>query len=105
MKKKERTVGLCFRCDHRAEWFEKGSRPRYECGEADKSVVACYMYSPVRPVISKRLYPAKEDPRPEYGGLIGCRMKAEKVAERDEDIKLSCIWKDDGSSFLLWVEV
>jgi hypothetical protein len=25
-------IGLCFRCEHRAQFQECGSRPRFECG-------------------------------------------------------------------------
>ena len=45
--------GLCHRCDRRAGFHEKGIRPRYECGTG-MSVMSCYMYEPVKPVVLRR---------------------------------------------------
>jgi hypothetical protein len=56
--------GLCYRCEHRANFFETGSRPRCECGDVQTTKAGCYMYRPVRPVT---LAPAKDDPRPQFG--------------------------------------
>ena len=63
MKKdiKNISYGLCFRCEHRAEYLHDKlnadkddfvSGPRYECGQTG-SVHSCYMYRPVRPYILK----------------------------------------------------
>ena len=45
--------GLCHRCDRRAEFHEKGVQPRYECGTG-MSVMSCYMYRPVTPLVLRR---------------------------------------------------
>ena len=63
MKKdrKKEMYGLCFRCEHRAEYLhrklnagedEHVGSPRCECGTTT-SVHSCYMYRPVRPYILK----------------------------------------------------
>jgi hypothetical protein len=64
MKKdrKKEMYGLCFRCEHRAEYLndklnagenEFFSSPRCECSQTGISVHSCYMYRPVRPYILK----------------------------------------------------
>jgi len=50
-KIEEKSVGLCFRCEWRARYFETGSGPRMECGTTTRSSYSCYMYTPVRPVV------------------------------------------------------
>jgi hypothetical protein len=63
MKKdhKKEMYGLCFRCEHRAEYLHDKlnaaendfvTGPRYECSQTG-SVHSCYMYRPVRPYILK----------------------------------------------------
>jgi len=63
MKKdrKKEMYGLCFRCEHRAEYLhdklnaDEGvfvHSPRCECSMTG-SVHSCYMYRPVRPYILK----------------------------------------------------
>lgn len=46
--------GLCFRCEHRAQFLETGSGPRCECQMNTQQVVGCYMYRPCAPVVMKK---------------------------------------------------
>lgn len=94
-------TSLCFRCEHRARFLEGNGRPRYECGEVGKSKMSCYMFLPIKPVIMERLYSEKEDPRPEYGMLLGCRMKVVRVTN-DDEVELAAFRKDDGTSYIMW---
>lgn len=71
--------GLCYRCEHRAKFLETGVRPRYECGEPEKSKYACYMY---RPVVPMMLAPEEDDKRPIVGpAFLTCRSEAVKPAD------------------------
>lgn len=87
---------LCYRCEMRARFLEKGYGPRMECGDIRSSKIACYMYLPCKPLITTKL--DKSDPRPEHGGYFGSRMKAEDLYEG------GLIIKDlgDGKSVLLY---
>jgi len=58
------TQGLCHRCEYRAQFFETGRRPRYECGDSTSNKYGCYMYRPVKPVVLKA---DKDDKRPQFG--------------------------------------
>lgn len=62
----KKSVPLCYRCEHRAAALETGLRdgPRFECKQADRAVVGCYMYRPVAPLV---LAPDKGDKRPFMG--------------------------------------
>ena len=44
-------IGLCHRCEHRARFYECGRGPRCECGDTGEAKYACYMYTPVSPVV------------------------------------------------------
>ena len=69
---------LCYRCEHRAAYHEKGHAPRYECG-TDGAVVGCYMYRPVKPVTTR---PRTGDNRPQYaGGMFSGRLDGVRVAD------------------------
>jgi hypothetical protein len=46
-------VGLCFRCEERALYLETGHGSRCECQSPTVNVASCYMYKPVRPVITQ----------------------------------------------------
>jgi len=63
----EERKGLCFRCEHRARFFESGRSPRFECGDVKTCVHGCYMYQPVMPVI---LLKNKTDKRPQFGPIV-----------------------------------
>ena len=66
--------GLCYRCEHRARFLEKGWRPRYECGDVTSAKYACYMFKPVQPVMLGKLNP--DDPRPALGpAMIASRVQ------------------------------
>lgn len=95
---------LCFRCEHRAEFLSSGRRPRFECGQIESSNIACYMYTPVRPVVLARLHSKEEDPRPSHGGYFGCRMKGVRVAH-DETVMLKIQRINDEESVELWESV
>lgn len=47
-------AGLCHRCEHRARAMEGNGALRHECGQSGQSVVSCYAYQPVRPVVLRR---------------------------------------------------
>ena len=89
---------LCFRCEHRATYLERGFGPRHECKQTTLSKQACYMFIPCTPVITSKLN--KEDKRPEHGGpMLGCRMKADRLAMTNEcDLALS------KTGFIHWIE-
>ena len=46
-------TGLCFRCEERALFLETGNAPRCECQTPAVNASTCYMYKPVRPVITQ----------------------------------------------------
>lgn len=46
-------IGLCFRCEERAKFLETGNGPRCECQTPTVNTSTCYMYKPVRPVITQ----------------------------------------------------
>ena len=82
----EEKKGLCFRCEHRARFFETGSGPRYECQQPDMAVHGCYMYKPVKPCVLKK---DKDDKRPRFAGaLFSARERYAGIAPVNEcDIK------------------
>ncbi len=94
---------LCFRCEHRAKYFEEGHTPRYECGLPEGSKAVCYMYKPVKPC--SLTYPDYEGEygrinreRLPIGGIMGSRMQFKEVAQG----KLS-IEEKDGVYTPYWV--
>ena len=101
-KRRNDVRGLCFRCEHRARYYETGSAPRMECGSPETAVYGCYMYKPVRPVV---VGPRdKSDPRPIFGPpMISGRVQFERVAtDKDVHLKLTC--PNDNEFLLTWVE-
>lgn len=76
---KEYKHGLCFRCEYRAQFFETGHGPRYECS-GPGSVHGCYQYKPVIPIIVKR---QAGDERPIAGDIIGARLDPVGLADVD----------------------
>lgn len=70
--------GLCYRCEHRAEFMENGTGPRAECKMKDMSVHSCYMYKPVRPLV---LTNNEGDSRPPAGSIISARGYATRIAD------------------------
>ena len=73
---------LCYRCQHRVNFLENGSRPRYECGEIQSSKYICYMFKPIAPVV---LTPNEGDDRP-IGGptMISARVHWADNQHEDE---------------------
>ena len=87
---------LCFRCEHRVSYFEsKGKwQPRMECGMTESSKSCCYMYQPVKPVIT--VPASKDDKRPRYAGpMFSSREVGERVAEKEKDIVCDSIVNGD----------
>jgi len=77
--------GLCFRCEHRACFYETGSGPRCECQGHETAVYSCYMYKPVRPVVLKR---NRDDRRPQFAGsMISARSHFVKIADSELALK------------------
>lgn len=78
-------MSLCFRCEHRARFFETGIRPKSECGDIEKSKMECYMFKPVKPVILKK---DKKDKRPQFGSwLFTARSSAVSIAPCNIEFK------------------
>jgi hypothetical protein len=89
---------LCFRCEHRAQFLENGSQPRYECGQVKDSKSGCYMFKPCKPVLVKS---DKDDPRPQYGPpMISSRSYAERLVT-DEEAELLATFIGE-SSYLFY---
>jgi len=93
---KERRRGLCYRCEHRAQYLEAGHRPRHECGEIQMGKYSCYMYLPIKPVI---LTKNEDDDRPQFAGsLFSARSY---LSEREPDLKIHLKEYKDGA-MLYW---
>ena len=92
--------GLCFRCEHRAQHLDskEAHQPRYECGEIKSSVCGCYMYQPVKPVVTSMLKGERKCLR--FGpAMLSARELGVKVAE---DIMLKIHKGTRGEAFLYW---
>lgn len=101
-------MSLCYRCEHRARYLElntrgnKGPRPRHQCGDIERSVISCYMYRPVKPVVLTKDPP--DDLRPMFGPfMVSARSQFERLAlselkaSIDADLlKLRASRTDDG---------
>jgi len=75
---KEKSIGLCFRCEWRARYFETKSGPRMECGMTTRSSYSCYMYTPVKPLVITQ---DKGDRRfPLAPWMISARCHATEIA-------------------------
>lgn len=81
----EERKGLCYRCEHRARFFETGRGPRYECQQPEMAVHGCYMYKPVKPLILKK---QKGDKRPEFAGAM-LSARQEYVGLPDFELNLA----------------
>ena len=74
---------LCCRCQHRVDFFEKGSRPRHECGNVRRNKFTCYMFKPILPLALNRL---KSEPkfRPRFSmPLISARETGTVLDEKE----------------------
>jgi hypothetical protein len=97
---RRRGACLCYRCEHRALNLETGWQPRMECGSAEGSRYACYMFKPVRPIVLAQHDP--KDKRPFMGPpLISSRACALR-AVRDGELRLRAEDKEDGGMLVYW---
>ena len=97
-RKEEVVGGLCFRCEHRAMFLEKGHQPRCECGDIKSSKWSCYMYSPVRPMVLTKS--DKKDKRPQFGPYMISSRSSGVVVEQDK-IQLK-LHKYKNGSMIYW---
>jgi len=90
---------LCTRCEHRAAFYEIATGPRYECQDITTSVISCYMYLPVRPVVLKKL---KGDKRPiDAGWLFAARLEGTRL---DSSLRLITRIENNGEIVKFWGE-
>lgn len=95
MKLEER-VGLCHRCEFRAQYLEEGHGPRMEC-KANGAVGSCYMYKPVKPLAIRNREGDERYPIP--GGIFSARVQAIKIPEELLEISL---FEYEKSLLLFW---
>lgn len=94
--------GLCFRCEHRATFWEEDFAPRAECKDVERTLSICYSYTPVRPCWMKYPnyggeYGELNKLRSPVGGWLGARMEFDSVADLDlaahkEGVKYLTFW-------------
>lgn len=90
-------VGLCYRCEFRAKFFETKEGPRAECKIPDRGVGSCYLYRPVTPYITK--VANKTDPRPRFGpAIMSSREIVVRVADKETENLLTR--KRNGEAFI-----
>jgi len=85
--------GLCYRCEYRASYHETGRHPRLECAN-NNSVISCYMYLPVKPLIVKR---NKEDNRPLFPPAISARTQIVNLAK-----DIECTYRKTKRGYLFY---
>jgi len=71
----DKTLGLCYRCEERARFYEWGHAARHECGQVAQAVHGCYMY---RPVLPHKIAPLDGEKRP-IGGPWAFSGRAHSV--------------------------
>ena len=69
--------GLCFRCEYRTKYLEEGNGPRFECKVPEMSVIGCYMFQPVKPIVIK---PREGDNRPLSLNYFSARVERVDVS-------------------------
>jgi hypothetical protein len=75
-------LGLCFRCEHRAEFLENGFKPRFECGMEKMASSGCYMFMPCKPVA---VAPSDGEKRPIFGPwMIAGRVRAQGLVDAEK---------------------
>lgn len=90
--------GLCYRCEHRAQFHETGRRPRMQCGDIELAVSSCYMYKPVAPLILTA--DNKDDPRPILGPpMLSGRVTPTAIAEGE----YAAVSREEDSVLVYWV--
>ena len=92
LRGEEFTQSLCFRCEYRAQYFERGHAPRLECSDIGSAKYSCYMYRPVKPVVTEL---NEDESRPQFSGsLLAGRSHAVRVM----DGELALREYEDGSA-------
>jgi len=95
-KEIQKPYGLCFRCENRARFLESSrqgdpDRPRFQCGDPTYSAHSCYMFQPVKPVVTWPNDP--KDKRPRFAPAIissreaaavipKCRLKIKRYGKK-----------------------
>jgi hypothetical protein len=88
---------LCFRCERRALFLERGEQYRYECGVVKGAIFSCYAFVPVKPLTIK---PSAGDNRPFLGpAMIAARVNA--VGILDSKLRAKCA--EGNAVTLYWV--
>jgi len=92
-------LGLCFRCEHRAEFLENGFKPRFECGMEKMASSGCYMFMPCKPVA---VAPNSGEKRPIFGPwLIAGRIHAQGLVDH-ERLRLKLVDVGGGKVSAVW---
>lgn len=95
--------GLCYRCEHRARYMEHGHGPRCECQDFLGNKYGCYMYRPVRPVVTGV---DEGDARAQFAGsLLSARAHFIRVLDDKKDIVMKACETHDGHRYLTWDDV
>ena len=77
---------LCFRCENRALFLEKGWKPRCECGDVNLAVYTCYCYKPMKPVVTET---DPNDNRPAKGPwMIAARESGSRIITEDDAVQV-----------------
>jgi hypothetical protein len=78
--------GLCFRCEHRARFFEEGSCPRDQCSNIHKAITSCYSYQPVVPCVTVPLEESEDDKKkPRFApDFISAKEQFSRIPGRHE---------------------
>lgn len=97
MKTPKKYLGLCIRCQRRVDWLENRQGFRSECERETGSVVSCYGFVPVKPLVLEKTH---KDARP----LVGPAMFAARACSHAE-AKASLEVKRKGSRAVLCWEV
>lgn len=97
-------IGLCYRCEHRAEYLERGHAPKVECKDIENSKYICYSYKPVKPCVlaypdfGGTDYDKLNKNRSPIGGYMGARMECVGLA----DVELEAN-EEDGNWIFTWI--
>jgi hypothetical protein len=90
-------LSLCYRCQHRVDFLEKGFGLRCECQDVGKAVCSCYAYVPIKPLVMRR---NTGERRPMFGpSMISARTHS--YEEADCELKLEQVGKTKG--VIYWV--
>jgi len=93
-------LGLCFRCEHRAEFLENGFKPRFECGMEKTATSCCYMFMPCKPVA---VAPVAGDKRRIFDPwMIAGRVRAQGLIDA-ERLRLKLVDVDGLAVSAVWI--